>query len=167
MSLGGESDPDPTTLAFDLRFAGFVSLFFPSNPTYRDLISTGNLGLISDIEMGHAVVGYYEEVTRIEQFYEQWAVLARQHRPTVTALLAPPDYAAVVQSFGRERGRDSTIMTPVQLNVSRTLRSLSEEPSLLNTLLDAIEAAEQQQGSFNALKTRAVELLRLIEGQAQ
>ncbi len=163
VSLGNGTDIDPGRLAYDIQFAGFGYFFYPSNPTYRDLLSTGGLGLIEDLELRHAVVGYYEAVSQMRQFYVPWTAVMEAYRPHVNALLPPADYAAIVQSFGREQGRDSTLLPPAQLDVARTLGNLDNAP-FLNSLLDVMESAEQQEGSFIGLLATAEALSRRLEG---
>ena len=84
---GGDPGRTPAEFLRSIEFAGF--LYFPihTRPTYDELVSTGNLGLLRDGGLKRDLAAYYAEIERTTQWRDNWRVVQRRYEQWVPTIL--------------------------------------------------------------------------------
>lgn len=87
VAAGQNPEPTPAEFLRSIEFAGF--LYFPihTRPTYDELVSTGNLGLLRDESLKRDLAAYYAEIERTTQWKENWRVVQRRYEQWVPVIL--------------------------------------------------------------------------------
>lgn len=154
LNNGRDGAADPGALAWDINYAGWVNYFTPSDFAYRELLSTGRLGLIRDAGLRRDILAYYGQIESYEQFYPVWSRAPQRYRPEVSRLLPPSDWELVASSRGRA---DSD-----GLDVAAVLGALRGSDVVRNALVSIAVVAEQQIETWEALRARAADLLARV-----
>lgn len=151
---------DPTALAWDINYAGYVTSFDPTDITYRELVSTGALGLIHEPGLKHALVAYYESVDFVAQFYPIWHETARvYYKPEVRSRVSLADWIAIETSVGQ--GEDKPVAPDATLDA---LRQSGLSQKLLTSMLISLT---QQASSHESLREAAIDLMALLPAPAR
>lgn len=153
-------DGDPAALASDINTAGYVTSFKANDFTYRELLSTGGLGLIEDPDHKRALVAYYQNVEFKAQFNSLWNETPRGfYRPEVRARITPADWVAIETS---ELGAGGDL-----LNADATLDALRRDGLVQKLLVSMMTSLRQQVVSHEELLEEAVDLLSLLTGPSR
>jgi len=142
---------DGAALAWDINNAGWITSFQPSDITYRELLGTGDLGLIRDPELKRQMVAYYQRVEFFAQFGPLWRQPALEYNPEVRGRVTPADWVAI------ERSRGAPEDEPVL--IEEILPALRRDGVIHKHLTSVQSALEQQEASHEVLRADAARLL--------
>jgi hypothetical protein len=154
--LGGKDPPhaSPGRMATAIHLAGWINIPYPSRGTYNELVSTGNLGLLRNIELKSEIASYYGIFDRDRQ----WDGLLRDQQSdywaeTAGVLPRPVVRAAV-------RGTEPTISPSEDRAIWQAARS---HPRLSSMLIGMAAHQERIRRDSEVQAARAKKLIAHIE----
>ncbi len=121
---GGAEGITPDSLAYAVEYAGFLRFpaYFPY--TFDDLVSTGNLRIISDPSIRRAVASYYNLIESEVQWWDRYRGIQSVYTQLVQGTLGP-DIRARIMTTSRA--------APIEASTEdrrRILRELEARPGL-------------------------------------
>ena len=151
---------DTQAFAWDINYSGYISFFYPTDFSYSDLTSTGNIDLIRDTDLKRSIVGYYENIEYSEQWYEAWIDQAWERlNPTLQNLLHPDDWRVIEASLSK--GNSWLPDDPVDdlLDIERVIDSIRNSVPARNMFVSVVVASREAQDLFGKHKMRTEALL--------
>jgi len=151
---------DKQAFAWDVNYSGYIAFFYPTDFSYRDLTSTGNMDLIRDTDLKRSIVGYYENIEYSEQFYEAWIDQAwKRLNPTLQNLLHPDDWRVIEASLSRGNSWMPDDSVDDLLDIERVIDSIRNSVPAQNMFVSVVVASREAQNLFGKHKMQAEALL--------
>ena len=151
---------DTQAFTWDINYSGYIAFFYPTDFSYSDLTSTGNIDLIRDTDLKRSIVGYYENIEYSEQWYEAWIDQAwKRLNPTLQNLLHPDDWRVIEASLSK--GNSWLPDDPVDdlLDIERVIDSIRNSVPVRNMFVSVVVASREAQDLFGKHKMQAEALL--------
>jgi hypothetical protein len=154
--LGGEAQPQASLgqMATAIHRAGWIYIPYPSRGTYNELVSTGNLGLLRNVELKTDIANYYGTFDR----ERQWDGLLRDQQSDYWAetagVLPRPVLRAAV------RWTEPTISPSEDRAIWQAARS---HPRLSSMLIGMAAHQERVRRDSEVQAARAKKLIAHIE----
>ncbi|TGY89888.1 hypothetical protein E5163_01745 [Marinicauda algicola] len=153
----GRSDgTDDAALVASLPYAGYAYLPLANDATYREMISTGALSLVEDIELKRALATYYASA----EAGRQWDELLREeqyaYRAAIRGLLTREQFAWARAQGGEAHGE------PPGFNRAAFLAEARTRPEIVDSLRSMGAVQQRLRDDSTRLSERADRLAALI-----
>jgi hypothetical protein len=161
---------DATTLALSFEGVGFYDPMDYADETWRDLLATGDVGVISDLRLRQAISHYYNKIEALKIKEAEWDAQLRVYETSAWNVL-PPLRRLSVFSAGLEEQYPILggveIDPPSDSDVLLILNGLRLRPDLRTLLSQVLMQLAVAGGYYRDIQSEAIELLRLVERARQ
>lgn len=151
--------PDADTLGFirDMQMASYITLPSSSDGTFQDMVGSGNLRLLDDMELRARLFGYYSYVDWLDRYHDAFlATKAQQISQRVAGSVPPRLFTYAYDLTDR--------LSPERRSVD--LAGILADEQLEASILGAWTIALWQENYLGQLRSRAVRLRDALQEAA-
>ena len=157
---------DSRSFAAGFEGVGFYDPMDYADETWRDLVSTGNAGVIGDARLRQALSRYYNQIEAFRIIEMEWDTQLRVYETNAWNVLPPLRRLSVLSAWLEEVYPilgDVDVEAPNRSDVLAILSALRSRPDL-RVQLGQVRATTAIAGVFyQDIQSEATKLLRLVE----
>ncbi len=146
---------DPTKLAVSFVFAGYAYIPLSETQTIDELKSTGNLGLLRNLDLKREISDYYGDLARIRQWDSGLRQTQYEYISSSAGLLSRSQLRAT-----RQR---TFVASPEETRI--ILENAKKRVGLINTLPGLAEIQTRLHADSRVMRDRATALIALIQAE--